>query len=245
MRVGRFVGKLRSRWPALVRAGAWRRDMSRYERLAEYHAAACPDDTAVGAGDFEKLGRIELALLRQAGLGPGDTLIDYGCGVGRLAIHAIPYLTSGHYVGVDISRTMIKRARRRIAAAIPRPSARVTLIATDRLPAVGANMICAFSVFTHMEHEDAYRVLRSAREVVAPGGKFVFSCWPITHPAAQEYFREQAAHTLDRRWAHQRNVVTSREFMEAIVTMSGWAVEQWYRGDEPGVELGQSTAVLR
>src|SRR5687768_10263038 len=57
-----------------------------YEALARTHVG----DDAVGGGDFDLIGRIERDLLLMEGLKPTDTLIDFGCGNGRLAIHAIP-----------------------------------------------------------------------------------------------------------------------------------------------------------
>ena len=42
--------------------------------------------------------------------------MDLGCGAGRLAVHAVPTLIGGSYIGVDISQTMLKRAKARIAA---------------------------------------------------------------------------------------------------------------------------------
>jgi hypothetical protein len=47
-----------------------------------------PDD-AIG-GDFDLGGRIQLGVLLRQGLRPTDTLLDLGCGSGRLALKAIP-----------------------------------------------------------------------------------------------------------------------------------------------------------
>jgi SAM-dependent methyltransferase len=41
-----------------------------------------------------------------------------------------------------------------------------------------ADVICAFSVFTHMEHEDSWRFLADALRVIRLGGHFVFSMSP-------------------------------------------------------------------
>src|SRR4051812_18516331 len=97
-----------------------------YETLYESHARAIPGDEAVGAGGYEVIGRIELDLLLMEGLKPGHVLVDFGCGNGRLAVHAIPALAGGAYVGIDISETLLARAREKIEKAVPAPPCVVT-----------------------------------------------------------------------------------------------------------------------
>jgi ubiquinone/menaquinone biosynthesis C-methylase UbiE len=237
--------------------GALRRWVNRdiYRKLYESHAAVTPGPEAVGIGDFDLIGRTELDLLRAEGLRPGDTLLDLGCGSGRLAAHAVPYLCAGAYVGVDISTRLLARARRRMALAPGqcRTTWHVPVGACGLAqPAQSVDMICAFSVFTHIEHEDAYRYLVEARRVVRPTGKMVFSCLPLELELAKEILREQAAQDFDRRWSHIRHVVTSRDLMSALATLAGWQVVRWYAGDEHNIPadggqrfaLGQSCCVL-
>lgn len=52
-----------------------------------------------------------LGLLRRNGLGPGTTLVDFGCGTGLLAAAAAS--EAGRVVGVDVSPAMLDVARRR------------------------------------------------------------------------------------------------------------------------------------
>jgi cyclopropane fatty-acyl-phospholipid synthase-like methyltransferase len=121
------------------------------------------------------------------------------------------------------------------------------------LPDASVDVMCAFSVFTHMEHEDTYRYLVSARRVVRPGGRFLFSCLPMSLAAARTIFLESAARDLAARWASVRNVTTTVEMMETLATLAGWTVRRWYAGDAREIEtpgeagpqaLGQSTCVL-
>jgi SAM-dependent methyltransferase len=228
-----------------------------YRSLYESHAALHPAEAAVGDGDFDAIGRIELALLCQEGLLPHHTLIDFGCGSGRLAVHAVPYLTAGRYLGIDIAARLIESARHRVEN-LPHPSRcdvawRVQTTPEFDLPAATADFLCAFSVFTHTEHEDTFNYLTAARRVVRPGGKLLFSCLPLELAAAREEFRRQAALDFARRWAVVRNVTTSIEFMSQIARLAGWNVHRWYAGDELNITrgldapaaLGQSTGVLR
>jgi hypothetical protein len=115
-------------------------------------------------------------------------------------------------------------------------------------------MVAAFSVFTHLEHEDSYRYLVDARRVVRPGGTFVFSCLTMDLDLSCDVFSTSASLPFEARWQAVRNVTTSYELMDAISQLAGWRVERWIRGGDaevpvhgqPGVELalGQSICVL-
>ncbi len=62
---------------------------------------------AIG-GEWETHGPLQLDFLRRMGMTPDSSLLDLGCGTGRLARHAVPYLCFGSYVGLDISRSAIE-----------------------------------------------------------------------------------------------------------------------------------------
>jgi SAM-dependent methyltransferase len=228
-----------------------------YEAVYETHARAVRDDAAVGDGDFDLIGRQELAVLVLEGLQRTQTLVDFGCGNGRLAVHAIPWLVGGRYIGIDISETMIERARQRVAVAVPTPPCEVVWIkhaaASFPLGPNTADVICAFSVFTHMEHEDSFRYLRDARRIVRPEGRFLFSCLPMDLPASAKVFLASASEDLHTRWRSVRNVTTSRDLMDAIARLAGWRILRWHPGDHPAIPLlgtggkrafGQSVCVL-
>lgn len=245
--------RLASRFHLAVFSWALRRH---YAALYEAQARQMPGDEAIGNGPYEVFGRFELEILQRAGLKANHTLLDFGCGDGRLAIHAIPYLSAGNYFGIDISPTFLERARNRAASRTPKPACRVRwqrqIGDCIPLPDRSVDMMCAYSVFTHMEHEDAYRYLRDARRVVRRGGRVVFSCLPMTQRAAHEIFVQQAALDFATRWRIVRNVTTSVEMMDQIAGLAGWRVVEWFAGDRlfstiPGEEsrpFGQSVCVL-
>ena len=158
---------------------------------------------------------------------------------------------------MDISETMLRRARQTVSTAHPDPPCRVKWLrstgTTFPLRTASADFICAFSVFTHMEHEDSDRYLVDALRVVRPDGRFVFSCLPLELDFARQVFRDSASVSLSERWSRARNVATSRDFMDAISELAGWHIVAWHRGDEPTVPLagineraafGQSICVL-
>lgn len=228
-----------------------------YADLYERHAQQLPPETSIGDGDFDRIGRIELSILIDAGLAPSSYLLDFGCGTGRLAIHAVPYLATGDYLGTDISPTMLRHAdvflRRNLPGEIPN-NFRFLVQYNEAFPTVTPpDVICAFSVFTHMEHEDFYRYLAAARRVSGPDTVFVASCLPMEIGSAHDIFLASAAQTLEQRWSGVRNVVTSMTLFSAVAELAGWDTVTWLAGDQPATTLpdgtkaalGQSVVILR
>ena len=214
-----------------------------YETLYENHAKYFKGDVSVGEGDYEKIGRVELDLLLMEGLKPGDTLLDFGCGNGRLAVHVVPQLNGhGRFIGIDISPTYLEQGAERIDRTAPDRACQVEWIHQNTpnfpLPDDSVDMMCAFSVFTHMENEDSYHYLKDALRIVRPGGKFIFSCLPLDLKYARRIFLEEAAMSLEARWQRIRNVITSKELMTQLAELAGWKVLKWYEGEEDNIGLG-------
>ena len=231
-------------------------DNETYEILYESHAKALRGSDAIGDGDFDLVGKIELDLLKMEGLKPDHTLIDFGCGIGRLGIQVIPYLYDGTYVGIDISKSLLNRAGSFLESVTAQSKCTVKLQhqSSDvfKFESKSIDMICAFSVFTHMEHEDTFRYLKNALSIVKPGGKFILSCLPISSADSKKIFLLEAEHDLKHRWSRVRNVITSKELITEIAVLAGWKVLHWYDGDKQNIglpasemkALGQSSCVL-
>ena len=140
---------------------------------------------AVGGG-FEALGLLERALLIQWGLGPNDYLIDVGCGSGRLA-KPLSYYLSGQYLGIDVVPELLDYAR----TLVGRPDWRFEVAEGFRIPEQDcrADVVCFFSVFTHLLHEQSYLYLQEAKRVLKPNGMIVFSFFEFTIPVHWEVFQ--------------------------------------------------------
>lgn len=114
-----------------------------------------------GFQDWEIHGSAQLAFLRSRGLKPWHTLVDLGCGTGRLAEQAVPYLDAGRYWGMDISRNAIKWAMKNAcdAGLLPKNPQFIhsdgTFGAVAHLP---INMIWAHSVITHLPMESVLQL---------------------------------------------------------------------------------------
>lgn len=141
---------------------------------------------AVG-GEFEAYGIVERELLRYYGLLPEHYLVDVGCGSGRLAKPLGSYST-GPYLGTDVVAELVDYARGLCA----RPEWRFETVTGLTIPeeAERADMVCFFSVFTHLLHEQTYLYLEEAKRVLKPGGRIVFSFLEFSMPVHWAVFEK-------------------------------------------------------
>jgi ubiquinone/menaquinone biosynthesis C-methylase UbiE len=152
-----------------------------YEKLVAELLATRPLDEAMAAavgGDFESVGIIERAVVRHAGLRDGMTLIDLGCGSGRLA-WALGQTMQVQYTGIDIVQALLDYARGKAPSHY-----RFMLNRTLRIPVpdASADMVSAFSVFTHLLHAETYLYMEDIFRVLRPGGRLVFSFLEFADP---------------------------------------------------------------
>lgn len=106
-------------------------------------------------------------VVEKMGIGPGERILDLGCGNGwatRLLARRAPEVEA---VGVDISPRMIARARARHD---PRLSARYEVAAFESLPFPDGYFDRVFSMESIYYAVDLGKALRQIHRVLAPGG---------------------------------------------------------------------------
>jgi SAM-dependent methyltransferase len=133
---------------------------------------------AVGAvDDWERHGLLQFEFLKAQGLRPEHALLEVGCGTGRLARKAVPYLKPLKYVGVDLSRGALAAARE--LARDEGWDSRIPIFCDDieKLTA-SFDFAWAFSVFIHVPTLLMRRTMREVSLRLAPGGRFFFSYVP-------------------------------------------------------------------
>jgi SAM-dependent methyltransferase len=237
----------RPRRAAASRETSLKRD---YATLAEEHALRAGSPlAAVGVADpvrFDRLGRIQLAILKAEGLDEGSRLLEFGCNIGRLARHALPYLSQGRYVGLDYARTLINHASDSIGTLLPHTDPTRFEFAVDdgeNLAPRGVDFdyACAFNVFTHIEPEDSFRLLRQFASILKPGGRMICSVLPLETELGALVLLSEAELKFDARFDRMRNVVTSQPAMERMAWMAGFCNFRWYVGDVFKVRLDDGT----
>jgi len=212
---------------------------------------------AVG-GQWEWIGQLEACLLKLAGLRDGMRLIDLGCGSGRLAT-VLAKQTEIRYHGIDIISDLLTYAR-----SISPRNYIFTQVEKIEIPDYNENadVICAFSLFTHLLHEETFAYLQEVHRVLKPGGVLVFSFIEFAMPSHWTVFESTLSQSKNGTRAHL-NVFIERPAIEVWAKHLGFKIERYidgHMGDvlplpEPMVSpdgttkthggLGQSTCILR
>ena len=116
---------------------------------------------------MEAMGREVLARLELAG---DETVLDAGCGSGRVTAALIERLPRGHVIAVDESPSMIDAARERLGAGADLRVADLLELALDR----PVDAILSTATFHWIaDHE---RLFTRLRGVLVPGGRLVAQC---------------------------------------------------------------------
>ena len=141
-----------------------------------------PADYALGNTDAEherliwqaaRVAPITERLFREAGIGPGQRVLDIGSGVGDVAMLAARLVgPSGEVVGIERDPRSIARARARVAEAGLR---NVSFTQTDASQIPDSEPFdAAVGRFILMWLPDPVAALRSLSRLVRPGGVFAF-----------------------------------------------------------------------
>lgn len=192
---------------------------------------------AVGP-EFNAIGLLERETLIHFGLKKNDYLIDVGCGSGRLARPLMDYL-NGKYLGTDVVPELVAYAQKNVQ----RADWRFEAVNGLRIPEEDgrADMVCFFSVLTHLLHEESYIYLRDAKRVLKQGGRIVFSFLDFTIPnhwPIFEYNVEDVGINF-----HPLNMFISKDAIEVWATHLDLEVISINDGNVPYVPL-QTPIVL-
>ncbi|HEY9153811.1 MAG TPA: class I SAM-dependent methyltransferase, partial [Opitutaceae bacterium] len=187
-------------------------------------------EAAVG-GDFLAVGKLELAVLKKFGLTSTSSVVDAGCGSGRLAVQLAPFPQIS-YLGTDVVPALLDYARK----IVDRPDWRFETTDGIAIPTAdnSADFITFFSVFTHITHEDCYRYLEESKRVIKPGGKIIVSFLEFRIRSHWEIFRQSLLH---RQEGDPMNIFMDRDGLNAWANDLELEVLQIIDGDKPEIPI--------
>lgn len=196
-----------------------------YRKHVDALKANFPNDEAMKRAvgtDFEATGQLQVDALRMFGLKDGMRIIDLGCGSGRTG-SAIARNFDVEYHGIDVVPDLIQFAK-----TITPPRYRYTVVSKVDIPdeAESADMLCAFSLFTHLLHEDTYVYLEEAVRVLRPGGVIVFSFLEFANPRHWALF-EPTKNRVRQQVRPHLNVFIEREAINCWAQHLGLSVERY------------------
>jgi SAM-dependent methyltransferase len=126
-------------------------------------------------------GAFQLWFLKTMGLEPFHALLDVGCGPLRGGIHAIAYLDSDCYCGIDFNESFIRAAQERVRSeGLAAKNPRLLAIDDFELEHVPGrfDFALAFSVLNHCDDAQRRRFLVKVPDRLTPDGRFY-----VTHAA--------------------------------------------------------------
>ena len=119
------------------------------------------------------------ALLQEAVPGPGERVLDVGCGCGDLSLRVAEAVApGGDVLAIDLSTPMLAHAAAREKALASTSRAPIAWLDADammnRFEPVHDLLISRFGV---MFFDDKARALANLRKAAKPGGRFAFLAW--------------------------------------------------------------------
>ena len=179
---GRIVRRLRSK-------AEYRRSVDRIYKEKDYlDAYAKHTDmrverdphSAVGPS-WEKIGKLQFDYLIELGMKPHHRMLDVGCGTLRGGRHAIEYLDSGNYTGMDLSPKAIDYAHQLVQEeGLSEKQPRLLVSANKDLEfrefdGETFDFLLAQSVFTHLMPEHIEECFRHIVRIMDAGSIFSFT----------------------------------------------------------------------
>ena len=137
------------------------------------------DDTFLGLGD-----ELADAVVRHTELGPASRVLDVGCGYGRLAHALLRRGFEGTYLGIDVQKSPLRWCSRHLGSDrfefrhFDLPNERYNPSGDLSIRNIGLgereyDVVCAFSLFTHMWPKDVTAYFDLFRKVLADDGRAV------------------------------------------------------------------------
>lgn len=146
----------------------------------------------VGGGDAVLTGFNELELIRIFKSLKGASIIDIGCGIGRLTKYLL-HENVEKYLGLDIIPEILQDA---IEVANGQPNFNFAIVENCKLPSAdaSADVVCGFSLITHLLDEEIFEYFMEARRVLRPNGIAVFSFLDFENDGHLSAFVAHARH---------------------------------------------------
>lgn len=114
---------------------------------------------------FNREPKSNLAIVERLSPGPGDRVLDMGCGLGAALKHV--GATGAEAVGIDPSPSMVEKASARV------PDAEVAVGSAEKIPFPDGRFTAALAVSSYHHWANPEAGLAEAHRVLAPGGQLL------------------------------------------------------------------------
>ncbi|HEX8232105.1 MAG TPA: class I SAM-dependent methyltransferase [Caulobacteraceae bacterium] len=147
------------------------------DQIAAWNDAAGPTWVKYGEALDRQLEPHGLAAMQRAGLAAGQRVLDVGCGGGATTLEIAGRVApNGSVLGVDVSQTLLERARERArAAGLSNASFQCADAQTHAFQPAAFDAV--FSRFGVMFFDDPAAAFSNLRRAARPGARLAFVCW--------------------------------------------------------------------
>lgn len=185
-----------------------------------------------GQGNAIDIGKTFLKyFVEYADLKPTDTMLDVGCGVGRMAIPLTSFLKTGTYYGFDIFEDGIKWCQNNISTECSNfyfkfvdvcnrnynPNGEID-VSKFKFPYADNtfDFVCANSVFTHLIPEDMNHYLSEIHRVLKKNGTF-FSTFFIMNEESENLIKNKKSSFAFKYGDHQDYATLKNKLTEHAI----------------------------
>jgi SAM-dependent methyltransferase len=158
-------------------------------------------------------------IIAGTGITIADTVLDIGCGAGRVGVHVAPRVR--RWIGADVSRQMLAHARAALAGA---SNVELVHLSGDGLPpsfAGTVDVVYCTSVFPHLEEWDRYRYVQGAFRALKPGGRLYVDGFSLLGEDGWAIFEQTTRLRPDERPSHATRASTAQE-LETLARRAGF-----------------------
>lgn len=222
-----------------------------YRKLVQHHLRENPDDRtfalarSIGAenmDDFRRQGDGHVAVLKHHGLLDAMSLYDLGAGCGRTAQALQRSGWKGEYLGADVVPELLGELERQC----PTYATVIELDQAIAAPSSSIDMICVWSVFSHLHPPETYLFIRDAYRALKPGGKLLFTFLEMEEPEHERVWEAVQRHVQAAVPAEQLDTFLHRDWIRRYARDAGFEPPQFTDGTDTTnhPELWQALAVL-
>jgi len=213
-----------------------------------------PDElNFVGDGDFHATGKEFLGFFtRLGGLQPSHRVLDVGCGIGRMALPLLDFLSpKGSYEGFDIVPHGIDWCKKNITVRNSKFRFRLADVSNQYYNPTGTcaaenykfpypdksfDLVFLTSVFTHLPAAAVSNYVAEIHRVMKPGGQCLIT-WFVLNPESQRLI-EQGQSAQDIRYPMEGCLTKNPSAPEEAIGYMEDRVRELYKGvglilDEP------------
>lgn len=211
---------------------------AKYDHLRSRLAIGDVGLAFVGGGDAHVTGYNELETLRNQKDLKGTSIVDVGCGIGRLTKYLLSESVA-EYLGIDIIPEILQDA---ISAAQGHPEFQFAIGENLKIPrsAKSADIVCGFSLITHLLDEEIFECFVEARRVLRSDGVGIFSFLDFENPQHRASF---FVHAGNHRNGHGDLLkFNTKSVLTLLALEAGFsAVKFIHSGTAPVAASGRST----